>query len=312
MKLTLLVAACALSVVAIGCEGGDSKATLTSRTADELTQDVLDAMAGVPSYHLEFLIEGQDATWAFDYVAPDSYRVLVAVERIAGTTPGQECYVLPGDETAGSCEDAAAQSAEALVYESIYLGDKLYARECEDVDQGCGEWETQDRPPTLIVGPSPSFLPGWPLVAVEMAQIVSLETDANDLLLVGSVNHQRAVLEGQRRVLTAAGITSFGTVCLGGNETPVMIGENATGSPPVGLQCHEMTFEESLENQEPELSYLDDHPAAIRVRVLPETDLIRSITVTFTGQPVDSDPAPQPTTLVIEYSYGDIEIEAPD
>jgi hypothetical protein len=305
LLLTLFAGAIAL---AAGCGGGGKDVEVEDRQA--FVADALAAMADAKSYRIDLAVpsEGEPPAWTFDYVAPDSYRVLLSVGQVEGTTPGQECYVLPGNETSGGCEDSGAEAVDTSVYESLYVGDKLYARQCERVDSGCGDWETHDRPPVLIAGPSPTFLPGWPLVALQLAQIDSLGTDDDDLVLRGTVNHLRAIFENQRRVLTAAGITSFGSECHDVSEIPVA--PDGTGpAPPGSRECHELTYDESLAQQEPDLSFFDETPAQIEVTIARDTSLVRRI-VLHAEAPPDHE---EGVELVIEYSdFNEVQIEAPE
>lgn len=303
LVLTILVGALAL---AAGC-GGSKRVEVGD--AQTFVADALAAMADAKSYRIDFAVpsEGEPPIWTFDYVAPDSYRVLLSVGQIEGTTAGQGCYVLPGNETSGGCKDSGAEAADTSVYESLYVGDKLYARQCERVDSGCGDWETHDRPPVLIAGPSPAFLPGWPLVALQLAQIGSLGTSGGDLLLRGTVNHLRAIFENERRVLTAAGITSFGSECHEVSEIPVA--PDGTGpAPPGSRECRELTYDESLGQQEPNLSFFDETPAQIEVTLARDTSLVRRIVI-HAPAPPDHEKGVE---LVIEYSlHNAVQIEEP-
>jgi len=300
MKLAVILAAfVALLLASCGDPEGDAK--LTSRTPEQLAEDVLAAMADVGSYRSEFSIEGEDAVWTYEYAAPDSYRVLIAVVEESDSS---ECYVLPDGATAGPCE-GNAESGERSVYESIYVDEHVYTRKCDDIEGGCGDWETNERPPVVIPGPSPSFLPGWPLVAIEMAQFESLGSENDAIVMRGSVNHLRAVFENQRRVLTAAGITTFGSEC---TSSPTPEGFEDPDAP-VDQVCHELTFEESLEQQEPDLSFFDGTPAQIEVTIAPYTSFVRRIALHTEASPDHEEGV----ELVIEYSqFGEVQIEAPE
>ena len=158
-------------------------------------------------------------------------------------------------------------------------------------------------------------MPGWPLVALEMAGELGLvgqdKVDGVALThLRGSVNHLRAILENQRRFLTAAGITSFGRWCtiVAMNETGELV-EAAPGTPVENEElCHEQTFEESLESQEPGLSFYDENRATIDVWVSPENFLVHRVALIV---PPDEAGGAE-MSFVVEYSrFNQVEIEAP-
>jgi hypothetical protein len=181
----------------------------------------------------------------------------------------------------------------------------MYGRQCNETDGVCDPWREQPRGPFVIAGPSPSYLPQWPLVALQLAEDLELvgEDDVDGITLVhlqGSVNHLRAVLENERRVLTAAGITSFGTECTAEAALP--------GEPPGDEVCRELTFEESLERQEPQLSSYDENPGAIDIWLSADDFLVHRIML---GIPPDQ-PGAQESSFTVEYSqFNQIKIEAP-
>ena len=163
------------------------------------------------------------------------------------------------------------------------------------------------------------FLPRWELVALELTdglELVGEELvdDATLLHLRGSVNHLRAIFENQRRVLTEAGITSFGSECssivtpIAVDEAGSLLGPTPSNSMDVEEDCRELTFEGSLERQEPDLSFYDEHPGTIDVWVVADNSLIQRIEL---GIPPDG-PVGEEDLFTIEYSlFNEVEIEAP-
>jgi hypothetical protein len=156
-------------------------------------------------------------------------------------------------------------------------------------------------------------------VALEMTGELELvgqdEVDGTTLThLRGSVNHLRAILENQRRVFTAAGITSFGTECTTAltptvfDETGELV-ESAPDTPAESEQrCREQTFEEALENQEPGLSFYDENPATIDIWVSADGFLIHRVALSI---PPDQAGAVE-GAVVVEYSlFNQVQIEAP-
>ena len=130
----------------------------------------------------------------------------------------------------------------------------------------------------------------------------------------GSVNQIRAVMETLRRSAIAAGITSFGTTCTARlaptviDETGKVV-ESVPGTPAESEErCHEQTFEESLESQEPGLSFADDHPATFDIWVSPDDFLLRRVALSI--PPHGS--RDEATSFFMEYSLFDqVQIEAP-
>jgi hypothetical protein len=211
-----------------------------------------------------------------------------------------------------ACVTVVHEAAERFTYESIIVDGDSYARKCDADRENCDEWVERERPPLVLAGPSPSFAHGWPLVAIEMTTWESSGEDGGDYTIRGTVNHMRAIFENERRLLTAAGITSFGTECSSGpNETPVTIGENIVGDAPVGLDnCHEQTFEEMLADQEPDVSFFDTSPATIEVTIARDGFYVRRVVIRAQAPP-DHEPD-DAVQLVIEYSrFGEVTVEAP-
>lgn len=295
--LFLMILAAALALAA-GCGGSPD----VSGTAEDWTQRALDAMAEAKSYRTDVFVPslGEGPNWTFEYVAPDSYRIQLAVVEKHGTG---ECYALPGGEASGDC-DESDEVTDSYLLETLYVGDKLYARQCDDIDTGCGQWGVIERPPYFFAGPSPTYMPGWPLVAIETAQFEDVANDGNDVVLRGTVNHLRAIFENQRRLLTGAGITSFGSEC---TSSATMEGFEDPGAP-VDQECHELTYDESLAQQEPDLSFFDETPAQIEVTIARDTSLVRRIVI-HAAAPTDHE---EGVELVIEYSlHNAVQIEEP-
>jgi hypothetical protein len=310
----------------VACGGGGKPSS--SVGVDTLVKAALDAMANAQSFHSEAFVPGDEANflWQIDYMAPDSYRF---ISRYQTGDSFQSCYVLP-PQTSGTPEENEQCTPEGEdnitsegVYETIYFGDKEYNRRCDEVDTGCDAWTSGERPAFVLAGPSPTYDPRWPLVALELAATTSSAGQHSGVIdLQGKVNPLRAIFENQRRVATAAGITSFGTVCTShavaivGDKTPVKttiaIGTNVVGSTPVGLEdCHEQTFEEMLADQEPDVSLNDEHPATISASIDATTHLIRRIALT--GLSAHDPDGSGVQTLVIEYTnFNNVTFEAPE
>jgi len=241
-----------------------------------MVSEALSAMEGLRSYRLEMLFtsaEGQPVV--IEFAVPDSYHFLI--------------HAVQADEI---------EEPEG-VYEVIMVGDKAYTRQCGDIEKACDPWRQGPRPPVPIAGPSPSFAPGWPLVALEMAQGLQV-VGAEDVdgveatYLRGTVNHIRAVRENERRVFTAAGITTFGKEC-----------EQSAGREEV---CRDLTFEENLAQQEPELSFYDENPSTIDAWVR-EDGLVLRIAVDIPPH----DTSDGVTGVAVEYSrFNEVTIEAPE
>ncbi len=291
------------------CGGGKSE--LISIDPQALLDQARAAMADLESYHTAFSVSThpddapEEYLWELEFTAPDSYRIL---QFGAGGETASVCeaYIGPDvrsqDET---CREEFTSTTGSALAETVYVGGRLYARQCEDVGMACGPWREQPRGPLVSVGPSAALMPGWPLVALEMAGDLDLvgqdKVDGNTLThLRGSVNHLRMILENQRRVLTAAGITSFGTSC--------SVEANFSGQPTAEPICRELTFEESLESQEPGLSFYDENRAAIDVWVSRDDFLVHRVALTI---PPDEASGAE-IFLFVEYSrFNQVEIEAP-
>ena len=295
--------------------GSDAEQTddVAFRSGDPraLVDEALSAMGQLDSYHVAFGLPippddvREKAGWEIEFEAPDSYRMLLFGAE--GESERRcESYLLPDASGTGeTCYDVLISISEYTVAETVVVGDTMYGRQCNETDGVCDPWREQPRGPFVIAGPSPSFLPQWPLVALELAEDLELvgEDNVDGVTLVhlqGSGNHLRAILENERRVLTAAGITSFGTECRAEAALP--------GESQGDEVCRELTFEESLERQEPQLSLYDENPGAIDIWLSPDDFLVHRIVL---GIPPD-EPGAQEGSFTVEYSqFNQIEIEAP-
>ena len=324
-RLSLLLGSSLLLFTALACGGteperfsGDPGALLDQAGA---------AMAGLESYHTAFSFSTQpddaqaEGRWEVAFAAPDSYRIRVFGAGGESANAGEcETRIGPDGRSQGeSCREVSTGNTGSTLLETVYVGDTLYARQCEDIETACGPWQEQARGPLVMAGPSGALAPAWPLVAMEMAgelQFVGQDkVDGVALTHVrGSVNHLRAILENQRRVLTAAGITSFGTMCTSEivlvpmNETGSLF-ESAPNTPAEDEElCQEQTFEESLESQEPGLSFYDENRAVIDVWVSRDDFLVHRVALIV---PPDEARGVE-RSFVMEYSlFNQVEIEAP-
>ena len=320
-RLSLLLAGSFLVFAALAC--GDGEPERFSADPGALLDQAQAAMAGLESYHTAFSFSTQpddaqgDGRWEVAFAAPDSYRIRVFGAGGESANAGEcESYIGPDGLSRGeTCREVSTGNTGSTLLETVYVADTIYSRQCEDIETACGPWREQTREPLVMAGPSGALAPGWPLVAMEMAgefEFVSQDkTDGVALTHIrGSVNHIRAVLENQRRVLTAAGITSFGRWCttIAMNETGSLF-ESAPGTPVENDEiCREQTFEESLESQEPGLSFYDENRAVIDVWVSPDDFLVHRVALSI---PPDEANGAE-ISFVMEYSlFNQVEIEAP-
>lgn len=308
MNTRHLLVALSLALIATSCGQGDEAEI--SGGVEELWGDAQSTMLVIQSYHMELIFPTQPEEFGIevDYVAPDSYRLLLFSaegETTKECEPGAEDGVFVGGEV---CREVFTEITGRSVYEAIIVGDALYARECDDLEEGCEDWEQRERPPVVLAGPSPTFAPGWPLVALEQAEPVEVvgleELDGTDLIhLHGRVNHLRAIFENERRIMTTAGITSFGTECTLETGLP--------GEPPREEVCRELTFEQSLERQALTLSFYDEQPAVIDIWIDPNSSFVHRIAI-GAGPPPDEDDDDR-IVIIIDYSrHNAMQIEAPE
>jgi hypothetical protein len=310
-RLTLFCGSLLFLMVVAAC--GDDEPVEVASSPQALWERARSAMAELDSYRIAFVFptRPEDALgeyrWEVEYDAPDSYRFLLFGAE-GETEEICESYTLPGGSGFGqTCREVFTKITGRTVSETVLVGDTIYGRQCEDIDRECDPWQEQPRGPIAVAGPSPSFFPQWPQVALELAgdfeDLGMEEIDGVRLLHVrGSVNHLRAIFENQRRVLTAAGITSFGGECTAEASLPE--------EPPGEQTCRELTFEESLERQEPQLSFYDEHPAIIDLWVDPEDYLVRRIAIE--ASPPPGEPESQDMSFVVDYSqFNQVKIEAP-
>ena len=172
-RLSLLFAGSFLLFAALACGGGEPERFSSDSRA--LLDQAQAAMADLESYHTAFSFSTQpddapeEYLWEMEFTAPDSYRILYFGK--VGETEGEcEAYISPDGRGRGeTCREVFTGTTEPILFESVYVGDTLYGRQCEDIETACDSWEEQPRGPLVIAGPSPSFMPGWPLVALEMA-----------------------------------------------------------------------------------------------------------------------------------------------
>ena len=319
-RLTLLFGGSLVLIASLACGGGEPEPF--SGDPQALLARTQAAMAELESYHTVFVFPAPagDAQEEYrsdvSYAAPDSFRFLVF---LPGGEITCEASIAPdGLSRDQICFEGPTSATETTLSEMVVTGDTIYRRQCEDIDLKCQPWEEQPRGQVVFPG-SPAAHPQWPLVAMEMSAdlefVAQEEIDGVALAhFRGSVNQIRAVMETLRRSAIAAGITSFGTTCTARlaptviDETGKVV-ESVPGTPAESEErCHEQTFEESLESQEPGLSFADDHPATFDIWVSPDDFLLRRVALSI--PPHGS--RDEATSFFMEYSLFDqVQIEAP-
>ena len=311
MKSAVLLLAAGLLLFGVSCS------TATESEPAEITipadaQAVIDgavvALADAGSYRTTFAfpLPAEDvreaAVWEVYYQKPDSYRALLFGED-GPSTEVCESYTLPGG-SGRSCRDVVTEITERTVAESVLVGDGVFGRRCDGVDQGCGPWEQRPRVGAADFGLSPTFTAGWPAVVLELIAVDAGTqlVDGDQLVRVsGSVNLLRAIFENQRRLSEAAGITTFGGSC-----TVVLSPGDESGEE----ECTETenTFEDLLENED-DVAFEDENPSQVVVWVSLVDGLPRRIEITQAPRPGDANEG----AIVIEFGdYGEVTIEAPE
>jgi hypothetical protein len=275
---------CAFAVVAVtlllaACGGGGGSEARRDR--------IVEAMEDVDSFRAVFT--HGDSSLTIEILEPDSFRVIAA-----GTLAGSE----------GPTQ-----------MESLYIRDRMYSRTCDGSGASCEEWEAREGGGAAGLG---SYDPRWAIVALEMADEVSVSND----VLRGSVNQIRAVFEHSRRLQEGANVTPRFTRSCHGAETPVEIRDGTPVSTPRrsyedDLECRDLSYEESLESQEPGLSFIDEHPSRIEAEFDPATNRLSTFTITMIEEDYegggDPEPSGETSTITFSYSkYNDITIEAPE
>lgn len=146
-----------------------------------------------------------------------------------------------------------------------------------------------------VLGPSPSHVPHWSIVALrtakgaEVAEVGEMD-GIPSVHLRARVNHLRAILESQREIVAGARIAAFARSC-------------EEGQPD---RCRDLSFEEVLALQEPELSLYDDNETVVDVWVGTDDRLARRIEFAIPSFEVPAGP----TVVRFEFSRFD-EVESP-
>ena len=277
------------------------------------TRRALDVMKVLHSYRLTVIPAPtsndplRELRWVVEFVAPDTYRSL-EFDVEGESEEVCESYTDPENQAfVKRCYPVLTSVTRRTLYERISSPDRLYFRECRDVDKDCSEWAKYLLPsvPVASAGPSSSYLPQWPLVALEMTrglQFLGIEEFDGDSLvhLRGVVNPLRAVLENQRRVYSAAGVTSYGMRCEGEVVEP--------GDEPAEETCRELTYEDVLKKEEPKLIPYDRNPATIDIWLSPEDFIVHRISVRIPQE----EPRTGEMPLDIRYSgFNEVTIEPP-
>lgn len=311
MKIVLVISLFALFVASCGSDQPEldpdlDAAALVATSAIE--------MNALESYHVRFSVPAhpedvrEEHVWEFDVVQPDDFRYVLyhaeGVQKEVCETHGQ----------GRTCTFILTSITERSLFEGLYVGDAAYGRQCDGDGDDCSDWEREARPELPVFGPSSTYLPQWPIVALEMIENAeAVETSRIDgvetVRIRGTVSMIRAVLENQRRVLTAAGITSFGTRC--GSQDIQMNTEGSFGSTSSGPTptCRDLSFEEMLANNEDSIAFQDENPATVDVWISPEDGRLHRLTIAAT---VEDSGEPSKVEFTIDYSdFNDISIEAP-
>jgi hypothetical protein len=280
----LLLGIVAVALAACGGGGNSNRAAEARAVRDE----IVSAMNEVESFRGVFSIE--TPLFTMEIIEPDTFRIAKA--------------------------GPLAETEEGTQAETLYIGDTIYERSCAAGGASCDAWQTSDRESEgVTLG---TYDPRWPVVALEMADRVSV----SDGVLRGTVNQIRAIFETIRRVQNEAGVTPQFTRSCTSAVTPVEIREGTPVSTPRrttedDLDCRELSFDESLVDQEPGLSFIDEHPSTIEAEFDPDTHLMSRFTITMIDEDYEGGGSPQPSgetsTITFTYSnYDEITIEAPE
>ena len=269
--------------IALTACANEAEVDVTGLDVSEVRERAVEAMAELESYRVNLTIGGFQMT--VDYEKPNQYRTIVRVSESVNT-----------DENAPD------------TFEFVYLGDRIFDRECADVDEGCEPWEERPRGDIVLGGSLPNY-PQWPPVALEMAGDLSLAADGAELVVRGSVNLLRAVLESLRRAIETAGITAFGRSC---TSVSVLI---VDGTPQQRVEpeptefCRDTTFEELLEREADDLAAGDANPATFEALIDPDTYLL----LDFESSILSQDDGDEGVRIRFEYShFNGVTIELPE
>ena len=134
--------------------------------------------------------------------------------------------------------------------------------------------------------------------AIDASRINGVET----VRIRGTVSIIRAVLENQRRVLIAVGITSFGATCSSGGVAMNVAGDSLT--------CRDVSFEEMLANNEDSIAFQDENPATVDVWISPDDGRLHRLEI---AGPVEDSGEPSTVEFTIEYSeFNETVVEVPE
>ena len=270
--------------IALTACANETDVDVSSRDISEVRDLVVEAMAEPESYRVAMTTNGSQVI-TVDYEKPNQYRTVFRVS-----------------------EPIKANDDDTSVVETLYVGDRIFTRECEGVDENCAAWEEGSRGDVVVGVGSQAFFPQWPAVAVEIAYGLSLDADGEELVVRGSVNLLRAILESQRRIFETAGVTAFGRECtilapLVVDGTP----QRSTEPAPTEV-CRDTTYEDLLEQEADDLAAGDANPVTIEVRIDPDTYLFKQFEVVTSPQGEDDA-----LTIRFEYSdFNEVTIGAPE
>ena len=312
MRLALTIAA--LALLAFACSSERDLADLDLDVGELLSRST-GVMNALDSYHERFSVPAhpedvrEEHIWEFDTVRPFDFRyVLYRAE-------GDEKEVCETHGRGRTCTFILTSIAERSRYEVLYIGDFTYGRQCDGKGNDCNDWEREPRPELPVFGPSATSWPQWPIVALEMienAEVIEASTiDGVETVRVrGTVSMIRAVLENQRRLLERLGITTFGTEC--GVYGVQMNTEGSFGSNQPGptATCRDVSFEETLAENEDSLAFQDENPATIDVWISPDDGRLHRLTI---AGPVEDAVEPSKIEITIDYSeFNEASLEAPE
>lgn len=270
-------------------------------------------MNALDSYHVRFGVTmrsddaREEGVWEFDFVPPDTYRFVFYAEE------GDERNVCETPERGVTCTPVLTTVTERSRFEVLYVGEFMYRRQCDGEGDDCGDWEQEPRPESPVFGPTSTYLPQWPIVALEMisdAEATELTRTAGveTVLVRGSVNMIRAVLENQRRVLEALGITSLSTECVTLVEFMDEEAVPETPQPTPTPTCRDLTFEETLAKED-SVAFQDENPATVDFWISPDDGYMRRLVIVIPPE----EAGDLETTVTIDYTdFNEATVEAPE
>jgi hypothetical protein len=238
-----------VSVIISRSDDGAGSTAPSAVDAATLLRQSQAAMLALESFQLKFTTqwEGRDLTYHIAWEKPDSFHA-VSPYGVAHYETGQEPVV-----------------TDYGFVEWIAVGERLYTRQCAELNDDCQPWSERVRDGIYLPAPASELDPFWTIELLGLMsgpEVVGQERvdGVTCIRIQGEANVMRAMIQSWRRAEAVRGPMDYGEECSGQAEP----GEETQ------QECHRLTLDEYISSLADSLRNQDEDPLAVEVWIGPD------------------------------------------